>query len=526
MKKIICIVLSLMCLGNCGVFAEDITFRDEGNINFEIQPTGGLYKEAKAVGVTDEDGVGTAGSFLANSGANTVSSLRDTLEEALYSHTEKIDVSGFGYTTATSKDLLNVFCDVVYANPMLMSYTEYVYSYNVSSGAITKIEPRYIFETAAEDELARKEIQAGIKHYTDLIDDDMTELEKALVIHNAFTAENCYATEEYNEYERKEAVKNKVYKENEGKSEEEKKALIAPEDTIGFDDMIIFTPLGLFRNNRAVCQGNSIALAAVYNAIGIETTFCESNAIKHIWNCVKINGKWYHLDETWNDATVYESGDGTLKYDENGKITNDISDGCFYKYFLLPTQSMEGTAVMENDKLKYTNHATEEYWRYSGGSSECTDNTYESGYMFNIGNRYGKMYVDDGKIRIKDSISLVSEKYVASNSHLDYYSCGIKTSGAVVTDFYDYESTDASGNKTALKAISIIANEDIKNAEMIYCTYSGGNITGKSEFAALLEMIPQGAKYGITFPNELPNNFKVMIWKDKIEPVCTAVEYK
>lgn len=37
---------------------------------------------------------------------------------------------------------------------------------------------------------------------------------------------------------------------------------------------------------------------------GVETTYIRGNTSggSHGWNLVKLNGEWYHLDVTWNDA--------------------------------------------------------------------------------------------------------------------------------------------------------------------------------------------------------------------------------
>ena len=44
----------------------------------------------------------------------------------------------------------------------------------------------------------------------------------------------------------------------------------------------------------------------------------------HIWNAVKIDGKWYHLDLTWDDP-----------------VTSDGSDVLEYNFFLITTKELE-----------------------------------------------------------------------------------------------------------------------------------------------------------------------------------------
>ncbi len=60
---------------------------------------------------------------------------------------------------------------------------------------------------------------------------------------------------------------------------------------------------GAFLNSLAVCEGYSRAMQVLLFSVGIECGIVvgETNEA-HMWNTVKIDGKWYHLDATHNDA--------------------------------------------------------------------------------------------------------------------------------------------------------------------------------------------------------------------------------
>ncbi|MCR5204581.1 MAG: hypothetical protein K6E47_05965 [Lachnospiraceae bacterium] len=63
---------------------------------------------------------------------------------------------------------------------------------------------------------------------------------------------------------------------------------------------------GVFFNGDAVCAGYATAFALVLNILGIENCTLNNDekpddANAHIWNYVKVNGSWYHIDATWND---------------------------------------------------------------------------------------------------------------------------------------------------------------------------------------------------------------------------------
>lgn len=48
-----------------------------------------------------------------------------------------------------------------------------------------------------------------------------------------------------------------------------------------------------------VCEGYSRCFNLLLEKAGIETTLVS--AVSHAWNLVKLNGKWYHMDVTWDD---------------------------------------------------------------------------------------------------------------------------------------------------------------------------------------------------------------------------------
>ena len=75
----------------------------------------------------------------------------------------------------------------------------------------------------------------------------------------------------------------------------------------------------------AVCEGYSLAAAALLRAAGIETRYISSSEMNHAWNHVFTGGSWKFLDVTWNDPTMGSTGkDGG-------------PDSVRYNYYLLTT---------------------------------------------------------------------------------------------------------------------------------------------------------------------------------------------
>jgi hypothetical protein len=88
---------------------------------------------------------------------------------------------------------------------------------------------------------------------------------------------------------------------------------------------IYFTIEGTVINHSAVCQGYAETFQLFMNILGIENKLIYGNGIEsggesisHVWNLVKLNNNWYHVDTTWDDPT-----------------TNSNIELLSYKYFLI-----------------------------------------------------------------------------------------------------------------------------------------------------------------------------------------------
>lgn len=69
---------------------------------------------------------------------------------------------------------------------------------------------------------------------------------------------------------------------------------------------------GLFYDKKAVCSGYSDALAIFLNSQGFNNYKISSD--EHIWNLVYIDGKWLHIDATWDDP-ITSNGSSIIIHD-------------------------------------------------------------------------------------------------------------------------------------------------------------------------------------------------------------------
>ena len=73
-------------------------------------------------------------------------------------------------------------------------------------------------------------------------------------------------------------------------------------------DIVNHTDIDGFRDKVMVCSGYSLATYYLLNKLGIDTRIITGyggdggeQTENHMWNLVKLDGKWYNLDVTWDD---------------------------------------------------------------------------------------------------------------------------------------------------------------------------------------------------------------------------------
>lgn len=86
-----------------------------------------------------------------------------------------------------------------------------------------------------------------------------------------------------------------------------------------------------FKEGKGVCQAYTLAFMAIMDELCIRCDSVLSEEMNHLWNLVELNGKWYHIDVTWNDpaAEMYDA-------DTLGKA--------MHKYFLLSSECMQDSS--------------------------------------------------------------------------------------------------------------------------------------------------------------------------------------
>lgn len=63
-----------------------------------------------------------------------------------------------------------------------------------------------------------------------------------------------------------------------------------------------YTAYNLITTGKSICGGYSDIIAIYLNTLGIQNYRITSE--NHIWNLIKLDDKWYHLDATWDDPVA------------------------------------------------------------------------------------------------------------------------------------------------------------------------------------------------------------------------------
>ncbi len=295
-SKVIALLLSaILCFGDAApVFAAEMAGLPEDAESFEVIAEEMLLEENEipAVGTTDAEEeaaeVETNESVLveedelehvyqfgdaptereaavyAAEGNST-----DGLEEYLYAQMQarntEIDISSYGisYDDAGKTQLRNIFSGILNEHPDLY-FVGKKYTYGHTDQSIVKVVFTY------NDSLNDEDFQLGVDKALAVVDEGMSPLEKAIVLHD-YLAVNCA-------YD-KERLAN------------------------GTIPNTSYNAYGVLVDRTAVCEGYALAYKYLLSRVGIDCYMVTSMTMNHAWNLVKLGEAYYQVDITWDDPT-------------------------------------------------------------------------------------------------------------------------------------------------------------------------------------------------------------------------------
>lgn len=245
----------------------------------------------------------------------------DIIKEALFLKDESLEIT----TDISVEELVDLYETVINSEPELY-YVESDVKIS-ADGEKCIIYPQYEEEISLFSFDSGKEFQEEVERILATVTDDMTDIEKAMAVHDYMA--RFY---EYDYTLQKSDIKD------------------------------------IFLEKQGVCQAYSDAYTYIMQKkLGIDCYTLSSPALYHAWNVIKIDGEWYHVDITWDDpkfngkdyfgATRHANflvSSGTIRDSEHGHNTYDweVSAYSVWKYgFDAPNRIEEPTSERFDDYI-------------------------------------------------------------------------------------------------------------------------------------------------------------------------------
>lgn len=194
-----------------------------------------------------------------NSTDKAIAEVREMMKQMILTgDMTKHDVSKYNFKfqqyDAIWTDLVNNEC-------YLAAHSYYLSFLSVVKDSNGKIQQIYIYGADKDFKTRYEKVKANVANAMAGIDPRMSDLEKALYLHDYIDTHVYYKM-------------------------------------VGSKTYYAGSALG---DGYAVCSGYDDAYRVLLHEAGVETASQSSTPMNHEWTYVKINGQWYHVDTTWDD---------------------------------------------------------------------------------------------------------------------------------------------------------------------------------------------------------------------------------
>lgn len=241
-----------------------------------------VWVEAEIEGAYQFGGAPSAGDGIAVYAGSvyTDEEMMDDLYEQMKARSVTIDVSKYDipYEEQTVENpmtpIRRAVSGVLNEHPDLY-FVDQAFGYSHNGTMITSITLTY--HTYPQED----KVQEGISTALAAVDADMSDLEKAVVLHD-YLVVNC-------EYDQENLMNGSVPSES-------------------------HSIYGVFANRTAVCDGYALAYKHLLRQVGIDCYMVTSEEINHAWNLIVLDGKYYQVDVTWDDPVWDKVGRAVHTY--------------------------------------------------------------------------------------------------------------------------------------------------------------------------------------------------------------------
>ena len=223
--------------------------------------------------------IATGESVRLGAAKSTVDTVIENIHNGLLAYSSRIDISAL---QCSVDDFDAFYSNVINDNPDLFFVSSsYRYYYNQTSNYVTAVAPQYAMPKD-EVEAAMQVFEDGAAKALKEVDSSMTDLQKALTIHDYICSYAIYPN---------------IYDANGNYVE-----------SLELD--IYHSAYGFFKDETAVCAGYTLTFSYLMHRLGIDCEYVSSDNMEHAWNKIKLDGNWYNIDITY-DNSDYVSGENT-----------------------------------------------------------------------------------------------------------------------------------------------------------------------------------------------------------------------
>ena len=276
-KKRVCIRFLVLCLTiffcfaelNISAYASDVVQAEKFGDSIRSLQEGGLLDDSYDSLVAKSSEGFQSGSAVRGASFNT-KALRDKFISELKKGNTVVDISEFNvpYGDEEDKVALDWVCvSAINSVPdcFYLLASNVLYYRSSKTNKIVRIDFNPSIKDAAVLDKMKREYNAAIREFLRSVDPNWTDMEKILYI-NEYLDKHC-------EYDESKSLDHR------------------------------YDAYGVLVNHIAVCQGYALAYNSLAEKLGIESYAVTSRKLNHAWNMVKLNGKYYMVDSTWNDPT-------------------------------------------------------------------------------------------------------------------------------------------------------------------------------------------------------------------------------
>ena len=198
------------------------------------------------------------------------------LYQQMLARNTMIDLSAYNipYDSSGIAMLRSLLSSVLNEHPDLY-FVEGGFRYGYNETIITAIVLTY--DDTYDDAAFQQIVATALSR----VNDQMSDLEKAVVLHDYLTV-NC-------EYDYQNYLNHTILPDS-------------------------YNAYGTLVNRTAVCQGYALTYKYLLNQVGIDCYMVTSNSMNHAWNMIVLDGKYYQVDVTWDDPVWDKIGQSVHTY--------------------------------------------------------------------------------------------------------------------------------------------------------------------------------------------------------------------